>query len=243
MLMVMAVLAVLAAIAIPATTRINHYAARVKSLSNLRQIGVAARLFANDHDQRLPLKPAAKNLLDPLAEPRDQWPKLFCVYLTPSDPRVFLDPTDAAAAKLPLDQVLSNVRNNTSFIYNGFDDLYPEGEPPELMPLTRIEFPTQVLLMSQKAPGKPEFYVELLLKPLSSLLGLLNPKVFDGGSHYLYVDGSVRYLKATEYDHKLWLSNKSLDLPSLPSLPVLPPVFSGPEKPPGADAPMTPPTS
>ncbi len=217
-LFAVAILAVLVAIAIPATTRATQYAARTKSICNLRQLGVAAHLYASEHDQSLPGQLPA-NPLSPINPPAgeggDRWPRLLCAYLTPSDPRVFLDPTDRNAAGLPLDQVLSNEVNNTGYIYNGFDDLSSDGEPLASVPLTLIEHPTEVVLIGQKLPGAKEFYVDLLNAPLGSLLSLLNPAAFDGGSHYLYLDGSVRYLKQTEYSNNLWLVNKELHLPPI----------------------------
>lgn len=220
LLFVIAVVAVLATIALPASNGINRYSARMKSLSNLRQIGVAARLYANDHQGQLPggAVPAAGAL-----EPTDRWPALFCGYLTPSDPRVFLDPSDRAAASLPLDQVLSNSRNNTGYIQNGFDELGDGAKPPETVSVAALEYPAQTILMSQKAPGATDFCVDLLTKPLSILTGALNPTAFDGGAHYLFVDGSVRYLKQREYSPRLWQANPLVPLPGLP-LPPLPPL-------------------
>lgn len=200
LLVVIAVIAVLAAIAVPASDGINRYSARVKSLSNLRQIGVAARLYANDHQQLLPGGAAST----------DRWPTLFCAYLTPSDPRVFIDPADPAAANLPLDQVLSNSRNNTGYIYNGFDELGDGANPPETVLLPALDHAAETILLGQKAMGASDFCVDLLLKPLSALLGLLNPAAFDGGANYLFVDGSVRYLKQGEYSDKMWQVNRRL---------------------------------
>ena len=69
-LLTFAVIAVLAALLIPATSRMTQYAQRKIDL-NLRQIGVAARLYANDHDQTLPGQPVAAT---PSGQPPDQWP-------------------------------------------------------------------------------------------------------------------------------------------------------------------------
>lgn len=218
-LVVFAVVAVLAAVAIPASTRMSQYSARMKSISNLRQIGVAARLYANDNNQQLPGQPAGTGLgLPGLGLPgntSDQWPKLFCAYLSPSDPRVFLDPSDPVTAKLPLASILSDTVNNTGFVYNGFNDLGVDNQPVQSVPLTRFDTPAEVVLLGQKTPGATAFYVNLLFNPLGDLLSLLNANAYDGGSHYLFVDGSVRFIKQADYSSNLWLVNKGVSLPIL----------------------------
>ena len=215
-LVVFAVLAVLAAIAIPVSSRMSEYSARMKSVSNLRQIGVAAHLYANDHGQQLPGEPASLLGLpgiEPPESPSDQWPTLFCAYLSPSDPRVFLDPSDPTAAKLPLASVISNAVNNTGYVYNGFDDLGEANTPAANVSLARLDTPSEVVLLAQKTQGASTFYVDLLFNPLGNLFSLLNPTAYDGGSHYLFVDGSVRFIKQAEYSNNLWLVNKNLSLP------------------------------
>ena len=212
-MVVMAILAVLAAIVVPATSRMSQYAARTKAISNMRQIGVAAHLFANDHNQQLPGQPDNDSAAD-------HWPKLFCEYLSPNDPRVFLDNADPVTTKLPLVEVISNALNNTGYIYNGFDELAADQVPPAMIPLNRLESPSQVVLLAQKSPSTKLFYVDPLLQPLAELLGLLNAKAYDGGAYYLYVDGSVRFAKESEYSHRFWLVDKALNLPGLPPLPL-----------------------
>jgi type II secretory pathway pseudopilin PulG len=199
------IIAVLAALLMPATSQMAAYAARVRSISNLRQIGVAARLYANDHNQMLPGHAA------------DQWPKLLCAYLSPSDPRVFLDATDAQACALPLPQVVSNESNNTAFIYNGFDDLATDSQPPVSVPLTDLLQPDGIALMGLKVAGVAQFYVDVLFQPSTATAAVLNTAAFDGGSHFLLADGSVRFLTQPEYSASLWLADKSRALPIPPS--------------------------
>ena len=206
----MAILALLVGVAVPASTRVSQYAARVKAVSNMRQLGVAAHLYANDHNQELPGHPEAGAT----------WPQLFCQYLSPSDPRVFLDPQDRQTARLPLDTVLSPEVNNTGYLYNGFDDLAPEGQAPSVIPLSRLALPAQTILLGPKTPGATGFYVDVLLQPLTDLLNEFNPVVYDGGAQYLFVDGSVRFLKQAEYSNSFWLNDKSIQLPTLPDFPV-----------------------
>ena len=197
LLVAVAILAVLVGLAIPATTHVSQYAARVKEVSNLRQLGVAAHLYAGG-----------------------TWPQLFCQYLSPSDPRVFLDPQDRQTARLPLDVVLSSEVNNTGYVCNGFDDLASEGQVPSMIPLSRLPLPAQTILLGPKTQGATGFYVDVLLQPLADLLNEFNPAVYDGGAHYLFVDGSVRFFKQADYSDSFWLSDKSIRLPSLPSAPV-----------------------
>lgn len=214
-----AVVAVLLAIAVPATTRVSEYSARTKSLSNLRQIGVAAHLYANDHNQNLPGQPTGDRQPDGSLPP--QWPALFCAYLSPSNPATFIDPKDAAARKLTITDILSDARNNTGYIYNGFDEFAINGRPPSQIALNRLADQPNVVLLAQKKSGATAFFVSPLFQPVANLLDLLNPGAYEGGAHYLFVDGSVRYVKWDDYSNTFWLVNKAGSLP-LPPLPPLP---------------------
>lgn len=219
--MACAVVALLVAIAIPATSRISEYTSRTKSISNLRQIGVAARLYANDHNQQLPGQPSPGGLLATGSAP-DQWPTLFCAYLTPNDPTVFVDPGDPSTSKLPLTAILSNTANNTAFVYNGFDELASNNQPPEVVALSTLTTPAETVLFAQKARGATIFCVSPLFAPVASLFSLLNPAAYDGGSHYLFVDGSVRFIMQDQYNNNFWLVDKNGSLPFPPWLPLPP---------------------
>ena len=214
-------LAVLFAVALPATSRISGYAQRTRSISNLRQLGVAAHLYTNDHDQELPGQIPAGDLPSAARGSSPQWPALLCSYLSPSDPTVLLDPGDISASHLSIHDILSNVTNQTGYIYNGFNDLSVNGHPPAVIRLNRLTNPGEVVLLAQKKRGAVAFCLSPIFQPVTNLLDLLNPGAYDGGSHYLFVDGSVRFMKWEDYSNKLWLVDKggSLPLPPLPPLP------------------------
>ena len=222
--MACAVVALLAAIAIPATSKISEYTSRTKSISNLRQIGVAAHLYAADHNQQLPGQPSPTGTFTGPGSSGDQWPALFCAYLTPSDPTVFVDPGDPGTSRLPGASILSNAANNTAFVYNGFDELAADNHPPPAVSLTNLPTPADTVLLAQKTRGATAFFVSPLFQPIAALSSLLNPAAYDGGSHYLFVDGSVRFIKETDYSNSFWLVDKSISLPFPPLLP-LPPIL------------------
>ena len=139
---------------------------------------------------------------------------------------MFLDPSDSSTSRLPLAAILSNAVNNTAFIYNGFDDLAANNQPPGAVSLTTLTNPSEVVLLAQKTRGATAFFVSPLFQPIANLFSLLNPAAYDGGSHYLFVDGSVRFIMQTDYSNSFWLADKNSSLPFPPLLP-LPPASPG----------------
>jgi prepilin-type processing-associated H-X9-DG protein len=61
LLVVMAVIGILAAILLPAVLRARLPANRAKCVSNLRQIGLSYRVWANDHESKLPMQLSVTN--------------------------------------------------------------------------------------------------------------------------------------------------------------------------------------
>ena len=54
LLVVIAIIAILAALLLPALAQAKQTALKAKCISNLKQIGVAIQLYADDHDEKLP---------------------------------------------------------------------------------------------------------------------------------------------------------------------------------------------
>ena len=54
LLVVIAIIAILASLLLPALAQAMARANRIKCISHLRQVGLAMRIYANDHDQKFP---------------------------------------------------------------------------------------------------------------------------------------------------------------------------------------------
>lgn len=80
MLLVIAIIAVIAALAMPAVSNAHTAANRVKSLSNIRQLGAAHLAYAGDHDGGLP--PLSESMVPGTSQTKGPWwPDLILPYL------------------------------------------------------------------------------------------------------------------------------------------------------------------
>jgi len=79
LLVAIAIIAVLASLLLPALGRAKRKAHQAACLSNLRQIGVALRMYVDDHESRFPDRRDLKTSLPGGYRPWTTWP--------PSDPR------------------------------------------------------------------------------------------------------------------------------------------------------------
>ncbi|MCU0915596.1 MAG: prepilin-type N-terminal cleavage/methylation domain-containing protein, partial [Planctomycetes bacterium] len=84
LLVVIAIIALLMAILMPALSKARKQAWGVTCGSNLRQVGVAANVFAQDHDNRIPRADDLKLLAGHTHEETTRWFKAFIPYLAQS---------------------------------------------------------------------------------------------------------------------------------------------------------------
>jgi prepilin-type N-terminal cleavage/methylation domain-containing protein/prepilin-type processing-associated H-X9-DG protein len=203
LLVVISIIAILAALVLGNMQKIREYGFRTGCLSNMRQVGMGLRYYANDNDGELPGRAEGDV---------DKWPKALYAYL--NDWRVYVDPGDAKARTLKQEDLLNNTGGNkTSFFFNGFNDVGAYTDSSIRVRLQQISSPASTIMLGQKKYGTYHFYMDLAEPPHGNQNDVLNKEAYSGGSNYVFADGSARYLKKADYSDQLWMVNKDYSIP------------------------------
>jgi prepilin-type N-terminal cleavage/methylation domain-containing protein/prepilin-type processing-associated H-X9-DG protein len=132
LLTVIAIIGILASILIPVVGRVRDSAKASVCLSNLRQVGLAAMVYALDNNDKLPDAGAGQ---DP------QWARTLSAYISlpvTQSASIFVCP----GALLPVEE--SSNPNDVVVTYGMHAGLMPRGQPA--VALGQIERPTEVIL-------------------------------------------------------------------------------------------------
>ncbi len=198
----MAIVGLLTALAIGGYGSIAKRRIQAVSINNLRQIASAALSYAGENDGALP------NRADSV-----KWPQRLDAYLR--DTRVLADPGDSRNWILTNSDPLTDASNETSYIYNGFNDLGTYDDPAAPIRQVRIDQPAQTILFGIPYAGDGNFFMDLVEDNEHHILNL---KTFDDGSTYAFADGSARFISEPDYTagtngtrdgDRLWLADKS----------------------------------
>lgn len=117
LLVVIAIIALLMGILIPALSKARKQAWGVACGSNLRQVGVAANVFAQDHDNKIPRADDLKLLAGHTNEETTRWFKAFMPYLAQS-----VVNGDYRNVKIYRCPAYPEKRNTVCFAVNGWKD-------------------------------------------------------------------------------------------------------------------------
>jgi len=230
LLVVISIICILAALLLPAIRAVNSTRDETVALSNMRQVGNAFVLYAGDNSYNLPSRVTSSS-------GGDKWPALLSKYL--SDVRVYASSYDLQnwiARGLTQTQAISNTSNNTSYIMNGYSDLGAYQDATVQIRMTAMSNATNVILLgtpknptgaNPRTPHNTQFYMDLLEPPNGNQNDVLDLAAFNGGSNYVFADGSARFMSQAQYvapdpanpgqryGDDLWLVNKSYIIPKV----------------------------
>jgi prepilin-type N-terminal cleavage/methylation domain-containing protein/prepilin-type processing-associated H-X9-DG protein len=231
LLVVIAIICILCALLFPALKAANNARDQSNALSNLRQVGMAFIGYANDHSYVLPGRTTS-----------NKWPSLLATYL--SDVRVYAciyDSQNWVARGLTTAQAISDQTNNTSFIMNGYNDLgtYPTSSGtgvtirmnafPDTADIILLGMPYNPPATKANGVHNTQYYMDFEEPPNGNENDVLNLSTFNGGSDYLFADGSARFITQAQYNaplvgatnslqtygNSLWCVNKSYVIPTV----------------------------
>jgi prepilin-type N-terminal cleavage/methylation domain-containing protein len=202
LLVAVAIVAVLAALLLPALARSKEAGRRIACASNLRQLGLALSLYASDNNGQLV----------PLRQASDRWPEqLRSRY---SDVRLLICPTAmlSAGATFATNRVTTADAAARSYLMNGFGDYYLSYFGTDqykalgktalpAMKESAIGHPSDTILFGEKSALSAEFELNVLKTPGSYVddlaenrHGNLSQSPRGGGANYAMADNSVGYL-------------------------------------------------
>jgi prepilin-type N-terminal cleavage/methylation domain-containing protein/prepilin-type processing-associated H-X9-DG protein len=204
LLVVIAIIGILAVMVAANWQNLRLSSQRTASLSNLRQIGAAVFNYAGENEMRLPRRVVGTN-------DGAKWPRLLAGYL--EDVRVYAAVGDRSNYIFRNADPLSDARNNTSYIMNGYNDLGAYTNAAVEVRVNHLDRPAEVILLGTPQPGSGHFYMDMLEGSNGNHQDILDLVLYGNGSDYLFADGSARFLTTNEYRAEMWLVNRDFPIP------------------------------
>ena len=215
LLVVIAIIAILAGMLLPALARAKEAGRRIACVNNMRQLGLSARMYADDNGGFFPLRSGTVRWPQALYANYQNTNVLICA----SDPHPQSLQTDPA--KYPADCA------GRSYMINGWNDffyinqptnfdLYMSGSSSLSMRERDVPYPSDTIIFGEKRSVSTALSIQYYMD-LYEGLGNDNDQIEKGrhsapvlqtgagGSNYAMVDGSARFVK-------YWDSVKPLNL-------------------------------
>ena len=191
LLVVIAIIAILAAILFPVFARAREQARKTSCLSNLKQIGLASHMYAQDYDELFPVDNHICNPHLRLLNEIMPYVKNYQIFYCPS------------AVKMRMSYLVDTAANraagNISYYYFSFDQLPstapPAGPPDHLGWVDRFfynrKYGDTTRVMSEMWDTDYWLASDWFCKPVSYGSGIHGGQY--GSMNVLYLDGHVKY--------------------------------------------------
>ncbi len=215
LLVVISIIMILMSMLMPSLARAKAKAQQIKCVSNLRQLGMAAGMYAADHNSEFP----ARRI------PTNAWPhKLKPYYI---DWQIIVCPKDSFGVI----GLLSNDTNpKRSFLINAFNDFfiknlseddykrYQRWQWPHGMKESDIPKPTETVLFGEKRKGSFHVHMDIYQGNRGNDFEEIEHARHGRGSNFLFGDNSVRLLSKNQelYPENLWAATDESRYPPAP---------------------------
>ena len=203
LLVVIAIIAILASLLLPALSKAREHSRQATCAQQLRQLGLATTLYANDHRGLMPARGLAPS-----------WPILLAsgygdtrVLVCPNEPWTNTVATSPVAA-----EQLNTVPPRRSYLMNGFSDYFAQtlgadgfrlvlkGKQTASLKPETIPYPSETIVFGEKQSSSDLLLVDVVeaggdyLRDLDESRHGSGRGKRSGKSNYTFVDGSTRTL-------------------------------------------------
>ncbi len=218
LLVVIAIIAILAAMLLPALAMAKESGKKIACLNDMRQLGMAVRIYLDDNEDRYPLR-FGRNMA---------WPSVLYEYY--KEVKLLACPSDGPKPATRTDLPNPIDSSPRSYMINAWNDYFAETyginnfggittvSQTNSMIDTLVEKPTDTILFGEKDTTCVHYYMDLMEPPVGNDMDWieesrhmggragLSGHTGGGGSNFGFVDGSCRYLKPGQmsFPYNLW---------------------------------------
>jgi prepilin-type N-terminal cleavage/methylation domain-containing protein len=163
LLVVIAIIAILAAMLLPVLSRAKESGKRIACLNNLRQLGIASRLYVDDNQGTYPVRSGI-----------DRWPDKFYDNYG-RNAKLLLCPTDGINGQIPNTDTNSPFvadASHRSYLINGWNDWISDSIGttdfsaveafPNGLKENAIRYPSDTIILGEKFTAAGDYYMDLL---------------------------------------------------------------------------------
>jgi len=215
LLVVISIIMILMSMLMPSLARAKAKAQQIKCVSNMRQLCMAAGMYASDHNSEFPAR----------GIPTNAWPHKLKPFFI--DWQIIICPRDSFGV---IGLLSKDTKPKRSFLINGFNDFfmknlskddyrkYQHWQWPHGMKESDIPRPTDTVLFGEKRKGSFHAHMDIDQGQRGNDFEEIDHTRHGRGSNFAFADKSVRLLSKNQelYPENLWAVMDEFRFPPAP---------------------------